>query len=210
MILKKFKKKISMSTKNHCLNETDNSISFTKIFLTFFKVGLLTLGGGLAMTSVLRHELVLKRRWILDDDFFREISTATLVPGAIAVNLAYLQGRRLSGKPGAFFAVLGTVLPSFCIMLLIACFALPYFSHPVVAGFLKGCAIAVGGQLAFGSFIFIRKHLKKWQSWLICVFGLIVVAVLKMHPVWAVIVSGGLGFFLFSNVKVAWRKSKEK
>ena len=75
------------------------------IFWTFFRIGLFTFGGGLAMTTVMRHELVLKRRWIKEESFLAELSTATLVPGAIAVNMAYLQGRRLRGTAGAMAAI---------------------------------------------------------------------------------------------------------
>jgi chromate transport protein ChrA len=45
------------------------------------------------MAAVLGHELVLERRWIEDTDFMAELSTAAIVPGAIAVNMAFLQGR---------------------------------------------------------------------------------------------------------------------
>lgn len=153
------------------------------------------------MATVLRHELVLKRRWVQDDNFMAELSTATLVPGAIAVNMAYLQGRRLRGKTGATVAILGTILPSFCIIFLIAWVALPYFTHPKVAAFLRGCAIGVVGQLAFAGLIFGRKHLRSWRNAIVCAVGLIVVSVFKMHPVWAVITAGGIGYFLCKNGK---------
>ena len=90
------------------------------------------------MATVMRHELVLKRQWLNDDDFMAEMSLATLVPGAIAVNVAYLQGRHLRGKTGAAMAVFGTVLPAFGLILLVAWVALPYFSHPWVAAFFAG------------------------------------------------------------------------
>lgn len=171
-------------------------VSRRDLFWTFFRVGLFTLGGGLAMTTVVRHELVLKRRWIKDKDFMAELSTATLVPGAIAVNLAFLQGRYLRGRTGALAAVLGTILPSFVIMLLIASFAIPYFSHPHVKAFFRGCSIAVGGQLAFAGFVFGKKHLRTWHNVLVCLLGLSLVGLLGLHPVWAVIAAGGLGYFL--------------
>jgi len=174
---------------------------YIDVFVTFFRVGLFTLGGGLVMATVLRHELVLKRRWIRDEDFMSELSIATLVPGAIAVNIAYLQGRRLRGKTGSAVAVFGTVLPSFCIILLIAWGAFPYFSHPKVAAFLRGCAIAVTGQLAFAAFVFGRKQLRSWRNVVVCAVGVLVVAVLKLHPIWAVIAAGGLGYGLCKNVK---------
>lgn len=139
---------------------------------------------------------MLKRQWLNDDDFMAEMSLATLVPGAIAVNVAYLQGRRLRGRAGAATAVFGTVLPAFGLILLVAWVALPYFSHPWVAAFLRGCAIAVGGQLAFAGFIFGRRHLRTWQNAVVCAIGLFIVAGLQWHPVAAVIATGGMGYLL--------------
>ena len=110
-------------------------IPLVKIFGAFFRIGLFTLGGGLAMSPVMRHELVIKRRWLNDDDFMSTMSLATIVPGAIAVNIAYLLGRRLRGKAGATAAILGTVVPSFFVILLIAAFLLPYFDYPKVTAF---------------------------------------------------------------------------
>ncbi len=177
-------------------SQKGNPVSYPTLFWTFFRIGLLTLGGGLAMATVMRHELVLKRQWINDDDFMAEMSLATLVPGAIAVNVAFLQGRRLRGKWGAATAVFGTVLPAFGLILVIAWVALPYFNHPWVAAFLRGCAIAVGGQLAFAGFIFGRRHLRTWQNIVICAVGLAIVAGLQWHPVVAVLATGGLGYLL--------------
>lgn len=146
------------------------------------------------MATVIRHELVLKHRWIGEDDFMAEMSTATLVPGAIAVNIAYLQGRRLRGKIGAASAVFGTILPSFCTILLVAWVALPYFSHPIVAAFLRGCAIGVVGQLAFASFVFGRKLLRNWRRVTVCAVALAVVGVFGLHPICAVIAAAALGY----------------
>lgn len=187
----------SAAAENH--EDAKAQASHMGIFWTFFRVGLLTLGGGLAMATVLRHELVLKRRWIPDDDFMAELSTATLVPGAIAVNMAYLQGRRLRGSTGAAVAICGTILPSFCIILLIAGFAWPYLNQPKVAAFFRGCALAVVGQLAFAGFAFGRRRLRDWRNVAVCSVGVIVVAFFGMHPIWAVVVAGGLGYFLCPN-----------
>ncbi|MFO7896312.1 MAG: chromate transporter [Candidatus Cloacimonadales bacterium] len=172
-----------------------------QIFWTFFRVGLFTLGGGMAMATVLRHELVLKKKWVADETFIDELSTATLIPGAIAVNFAYLQGRNLRGAKGSLAAVLGTILPSICIILFIAYFAVPYFENPKVKAFLKGCSLAVVGQLAFAAFTFGKKHLRRWENVFIAIIALISVAVLKFHPIWAILIAAVLGYF-FANIKL--------
>lgn len=178
------------------LSEAEERITFLQIFRIYFKIGLFTLGGGFAMAAILRHELVLKRGWISDYEFMSEMSTATLIPGAVAVNMAYLQGRRLRGKRGAFTASLGVILPSFLIILLIALFALPYFQNPHVKAFLKGCSLAIAGQIAYAAFVFGRKYLNTLHNIIICVLGLVLLLVFKAHPVFAVVSAGVLGYFL--------------
>lgn len=162
------------------------------------------------MAAVLRHELVLRRRWVKDDEFLAEMSVATAIPGVIAVNMAYLQGRRLCGRTGAAVAILGTILPSFLIILLIAWIGLPYFSHPRVAAFFKGAALAVVGQLAFVSLTFGRKLLTRWRNVIVCGVGLTLVAVVGTHPIWAILVAGGLGYWLCpANESSGQRKDDE-
>lgn len=184
------------SDRTNQIEKVPPRISYLSLFWTFFRIGLFTLGGGFAMSIVLRHELVLKRRWIRDQNFIAEMTTATLVPGAIAVNMAYLQGRQLRGMRGAAMAVLGTILPSFLIILGVAWIAFPYFTYPTVAAFFRGCSIAVTGQLAFTGFVFGKKFLNHWRRALVCALGLAVVAGLRIHPIWAMIVTGGVGYWV--------------
>lgn len=178
----------------------DTPATLWQIFSTFFRIGMFTLGGGLAMATVIRHELVFNRGWIKDEDFLKEMSIATLVPGAIAINLAYLQGRRVRGLTGSLMAILGTVLPSFLIILGIALFAMPYFSNPYVEAFLRGCAVAVTAQIAFAAFIFARKHLRSLKNAIICLLGILLVVYLQFHPVWAVFCAGIAGYFVFEDL----------
>jgi chromate transporter len=173
-----------------------DSVSFAGIFRTFFRIGLFTLGGGLAMSPVMRHELVIKRRWVKDTYFMYIMSLATVVPGAIAVNIAYLLGRRLRGKTGSAVAVLGTILPSFCAILLVAGILLPFFNCPKVSAFLHGCAIAVAGQLVFAGFIFGRTLLRGWRHFAVCAVGVVMISVFGMHPIFGLIIASALGYWL--------------
>ena len=172
-------------------------ISVLSIFWTFFRVGLFTLGGGLAMLPVMRHEIVHKQKWLDDCDFYSFVSLATAIPGAIAVNTAYLLGRRLAGKKGLAAAVLGTILPSYIVILLVAWFLSPFFKYPKVGAFLRGCAIAVAGQLAFAGLSFGKRSLGKWQQMTGFILGLTIIGVLKIHPIWGIIAVSVFGFYFF-------------
>jgi len=177
-------------------------ISLLEIFWIFFRIGMFTLGGGLAMSMVMRHELVNKRQLLDDDDFCSIVAMATAVPGLIAVNVGYLLGRRLRGWKGIILSVLGVVLPSFFIILLIVSLLLPYFYNPMVVNFLRGCAIAVVGQLAFASYIFSKRSLRKWSHLAVCALGVLILVVFKFHPIFALIVVSLVGYWLFPEKKV--------
>ena len=90
------------------------------LFLTFFKIGAFTFGGGYAMIPLIQRDVVEKHRWITDDDILEIIAIAESTPGPIAINSATFVGYRVAGFFGAFFATFGVVLPSFVIISLIS------------------------------------------------------------------------------------------
>lgn len=91
-----------------------------KMFLTFFKIGAFTFGGGFAMIPIIQEEVVNKQGWIKDEEFIDTISVAQSSPGPIAVNSSIYVGYKIKGITGALVATLGTVLPSFITILIIA------------------------------------------------------------------------------------------
>lgn len=185
-------------------------ISCFGLFLTFFRIGLMTFGGGFSMAAVLRHEIVLKRRWLTERQFLNTLSTATSVPGAVAANLAFLEGWRLRGLRGGIVAVAGQICPSVVVILLVVRFAAPYFELPIVAAFLKGAAIAVAGQIAFAAVTFARRLRPRWQNALACALGL-VVAGIGLHPVWTIATTGCAGYLMMRErmARRGWTEQNE-
>lgn len=97
-----------------------------KLFLTFFKIGAFTFGGGYAMIPLIQHEATEKNKWITDEDILEIVAIAESTPGPIAINSATFVGYRVCGVLGSFMATLGVVIPSFVIILVIS-FALNAF-----------------------------------------------------------------------------------
>ena len=91
-----------------------------KLFVTFFKIGAFTFGGGYAMIPLIQKETVETHKWITDDDILEIIAIAESTPGPIAINSATFVGYRVCGVFGALMATLGVVLPSFIIISIIA------------------------------------------------------------------------------------------
>ena len=93
-----------------------------KLFTTFFKIGLFSFGGGFAMIPLIQREVIEKRKWINEKDFWDMLVLAQSTPGPIAVNTAVCVGYKTAGTLGAISATLGTVMPSFIVILLLALF----------------------------------------------------------------------------------------
>ncbi|MDE7401895.1 MAG: chromate transporter [Muribaculaceae bacterium] len=98
---------------------------YRDLFLSFFKIGAFTFGGGWAMISIIEREIVDRHGWIERDDFLDLLAVAQSLPGILAVNIATAVGDKLRGIRGSAVAALGTILPSFLIILAIAIFLTP-------------------------------------------------------------------------------------
>ena len=104
------------------------------LFVTFFKIGAFTFGGGYAMIPLIQREIAEKRKWINNDDILDIIAIAESTPGPIAVNSATFVGYKVAGVSGAAFATLGLVIPSYVIITIVA-FFLDKFKHLQVVTF---------------------------------------------------------------------------
>ena len=91
------------------------------LFLTFVKIGMFTIGGGYAMLPLIQRDVV-DRGGMTKEDFIDVFSVAPSLPGIFAVNIAIFVGYKLKKTWGGFVCALGTILPSFVIMLLMALF----------------------------------------------------------------------------------------
>ncbi len=116
-----------------------------KLFISFLKIGAFTFGGGWAMISILEREIVQRHKWIDKEEFLDLLAVAQSLPGILAVNMAVAVGDKLRGAAGRLCAALGTILPSFAIILVIAIFLTPdtIKENPVINRIFKGIRPAV-------------------------------------------------------------------
>ncbi|MEF9923557.1 MAG: chromate transporter [Muribaculaceae bacterium] len=98
---------------------------YLKLFISFLKIGSFTFGGGWAMISIIEKEVVDKNKWINRQEFLDLLAIAQALPGILAVNISIAVGDKLRGTRGSVCATLGTIIPSFLIILAIAMFLTP-------------------------------------------------------------------------------------
>ena len=162
-------------------------IPLWKIFLVFAKIGAFTIGGGYAMIPIIRDELV-KRGWLTDEELPDIIALAQSAPGILAVNMSIFAGHKLRGTRGSIAATLGSVRPSFLIILLIAMVFSGYKDNPVVERIFKGIRPVVVSLIIVPMVNMARKGNKTWWAWLISGITLAGVAFLGFSPIWLLLV----------------------
>lgn len=121
------------------------------LFLEFFKIGLFSIGGGLATLPFLQ-ELIHKYGWITREELLNMIAISESTPGPIGINTATFVGYNTVGILGGIVATLGIVTPSIIIISIIAHYYGRIFEHPLVKGAFLGVRPAVTGLIAFVAF----------------------------------------------------------
>ena len=167
------------------------------IFITFFKIGCFTIGGGYAMVPVIQREVVEEKKWISQEEFLDAIAITNSLPGPLATNSATYVGYKLAGIPGAITAVFATALPSFLIILIIATFFAAIKDSKIVQNIFNGIRPAVVALILFAVIKLAKSIGLKVVNILITIGTLIAMVFFNVHPFLAVIISGIIGFFFF-------------
>jgi chromate transporter len=163
-------------------------VPLSELFVTFLKLGTLTIGGG--GQAFMYRDLVDVKKWLSNKDFVVGLAIAQVLPGANPVNLALYFGQKLGGGLGAIAAVFGMVVPAFCIILMVGYAYRHLQQYPATHFILLGAA-AVGISATFAmSFKIVKKLERNWASILIGLSTFVAVGVLRfpMVPVVAVVV----------------------
>lgn len=120
---------------------------YWELFITFFKIGAFTFGGGYAMLPLIQQE-VISKGWLETEELIDFVAISESTPGPFAVNVSTYVGTELAGVWGALCATLGVVLPSFIIILIVAGIYDRFRKSRIVNGAMAGLKPAVVGLIA--------------------------------------------------------------
>lgn len=160
---------------------------YADLFLVFFRIGLFTLGGGYAMVPLIEREVVENKKWLAGQDFIDVLAIAQSLPGPIAVNTAVFVGYKVRKLPGSLVGLLGTVLPSFMCMIIIAVFFVGFKDNPTVVAVFTGIRPAVVALIAASVWSLGKKARLTWKSALIALGATLAIWLGKLSPAWVVL-----------------------
>ena len=191
------------------MNKANCFKTYASLFASFFKIGLVTFGGGLAMLPILKRDLVDSKGWLTEDEILDYFAIGQSTPGVIAVNVATFVGYKRGGLIGSIFSTSGIVFPSLIIISLIAAFVSNFNELAWVQKALKGINVAVSVLLVKAVFSFGKKTVFDLCTFLIAALSFVLMFVFKVQGVWIVIGSAFSGW-LFQTIKSSRLLKKNK
>ncbi len=171
------------------------------LFITFFKIGAFTFGGGYAMIPIMEREIVENKKLIGDEEFTDMLALAQASPGPVAVNTSVFIGYKIRGLTGALSCLLGTVLPSFLIILIIAIFFNDFKNLAIVEEIFSGIRPAIAALILSSVVIMLKKGDNLTKRISIALIVAVLVSFLDISPV-IIIIAGALISLIMNYLKI--------
>lgn len=178
------------------------------LYITFFKVGLFSFGGGYAALPIIQQEVVTANSWLNLSEFNDLITISQMTPGPIAINSATFVGVRVAGLMGGLVATLGCVTPSAIIVGILAFFYkkykdldsisnVLYFLRPAIISMIliAGVDILMTALFDTGAINIVNLDLRMLALF---IFSLLIMLKKDIDPIKLMLASGA--FYLLINM----------
>jgi chromate transporter len=147
----------------------------------------------------LQHEIIVVNGWLAVKELTSLLAIAQMTPGPIAINAATFVGYRMGGFVGSALATLSVILPSICLIAIVARFFDRVSANKHVKKVQQGFQLGVLSLIICATWSFGSVAI---SSWLELFFGFVAFAILiltegKLHPAVVIFVSGLAGLIFF-------------
>ena len=180
---------------------------FLELFMTFFIIGMFTIGGGYAMLSLIQNEVVTVHGWISDTTFTDIVAISQMPPGPIGINSATYIGYEVLANSGAsearcilgsFTSTFAVVLPSFIIVLALCKVYDRWKDHYMFQGIMSGLKPAVLGLIGTAALsLATPENFIDWKSYMLCLLAFIALYFKKIGPFSAIGLGALAGLLLY-------------
>lgn len=172
---------------------------YLELFITFFKIGLFTFGGGYAMISLIQSEVVLNNQWISHSEFTDIVAISQMTPGPIGINSATYVGYAVTDSVwGSALATFAVTLPSFIIILTIAYLYKQFKENRWSEAALRGIKPVIIGLIASAAIQLVTAdNFPDWRAWAIFIAAFAASWWGKQNPIRVIIGAAIVGYLLF-------------
>ena len=192
------------------MKQEGKEISLKYLFLTFLKIGAISWGGFMALIAVVQKQLVDKDKVIREEVILDGISLASVLPGAVAINVVTYVGYQLRGFRGAIVSMIATIIPGFLLITGLGVIYSTYGELPIFSKFFLGILPAISAVILSVAIDMIKKQVKDLKQILVCFLAAI--CLLMVHSFWAtlgtIIASAVFGYIFYRGPITNPEKSK--
>ena len=158
---------------------------FLELFMTFFVIGLFTIGGGYAMLPLIQTQVVTVHQWIDEHTFTDIVAISQMTPGPIGINSATYIGYTVLEESGA-------------IVLLMCRMYTKFKGNDIFDSVMGGLKPAVVGLIGAAAILLITpENFPDWKSWILFAAAFIVSWIWKANPIYVILAGGVLGLVLY-------------
>lgn len=168
-----------------------------KLFLTFFKIGAFSFGGGYAMLPLIKQEVITNHAWMTSGEFMDILAISEVTPGPFAVNSATFVGNKVAGLQGAAMATFGVILPSFIVMTLLIIFINKFKDSPYIGWFFEGIRPIVIGLILAAAISVGKDSIVDIKSVILAALAFYLVTFKEVNLIIVIIMSGILGIIIY-------------
>ncbi len=177
------------------------------LFWEFFKIGLFTVGGAMAMLPLIQKAVVEDRKWLGDEEMIDCLAVSQSLPGVQVVSCAAYVGKRQCGITGSIAAAFGVTLPSFLIIIAVVTLLGAIGDNSYVNGAFTGIKAAVCGLIVLSACKMGKKVMKGPFQWVMALLALIAIGIFRINALWVIIAGIVVGI---AALTIREKRSAEK
>lgn len=193
------------------MSKTGNT--YLQLTIAMFRTGILGYGGGPSVIPLIRHEAVLRYKWLSSDEFGEVLALANALPGPIATKMAAYLGYQQKKSIGAIVAVLAHILPT-CIAMIALLSAVQYLSSSkIIAGMIAGVTPVIAVMLGTMAYEFGEKAvtgLGKYAGVGFFALSFLLLETIQLHPAIVIVLFLAYGTVHFKVVAKMKKERRER
>ena len=168
-----------------------------QLFISFFKIGLFSFGGGYAMLPLIQREIVSLHNWLTMDQFIDVVAISQVTPGPVGINAATFVGYKVAGLLGSSIATTGVVLPSVIVILILTRLFLKYRNLAPVKAMFRGIRPAVVSLILAATVMIVPSSITDAAGILIAIATFLVIKYLKLDPILSLVLAAAAGIIIY-------------
>lgn len=172
---------------------TYNPKQLLEIYISFFKLGCFSFGGGYSMIPLIEHEVVENKKWVDKEKIVDIFAVSESLPGAIALNSSAFVGYSVARIPGSLIALLGNMTPSVLIILTLSILFEQISSYPVVQSAFRGVYPTIVGLILYAAYKIGKTALKDTICVVIMLLAFAATMFFHFLPVYVIICGAVVG-----------------